>query len=511
MITTVARPLLLATSRPKRRAFVRDCRAPEAAQARVWADTWAEIGGAPFWRTRMGIGSATPELGHFPLSDYETYREPLDASFAGPTNQLALSEVRFWSESAGSTGPRKVFPITGPYRAQFQSTTPPFLNALVRRYPGMLRAPILYFAGSMPKERSPAGVDVGFISNYNYRNIPGFLRRLYAFPVEALRDTEAFFEWGPLYALATDLSAMIGITPAIIVRFAERLRERLDAYWPILEGRRDPPAPLPKVHVCAARLARLKKALGGDDYRFPEVWPGLSVLVCWKAATCGMQLPSLARYLDGRVPLVDATYSATEGWVNVPRVDGSVGGAVHPGAHVFEFLPIGADARADNLVPLWELEPGRDYEIVMTTAMGLVRYRLKDVVSVTGRFHRSPVLHFSHKSSNEISLGPACISEPELVQAVQEAGLDGIGSRVFAPGATGDRLELCAARDASEDQLARLEATLRRINPMYAKYAGDGILQPVALRRLPDAHRVFARDEHAQEKPRLLLFEPVED
>ncbi len=510
MITRVARPLLLATSRGKRRAFLADCADPMGAEARVWSETWNEIGAAPFWRERMGGSGAAPELSRFPLTEYETYREALGRSFSEPTNQLARSKVRFWSESAGSTGPRKLFPITEPYRAQFQTTTPPFLNALVRRHAGMLRGPILYFAGSMPVERSPTGVEVGFISNYNYRNIPAYLRKLYAFPLEVLADAETFFDWGPLYALAADLSAMIGITPAILVRFAERLAARADTYLPILEGRADPPAPLPKVHVTPARLRAIREALRGGDFLFSKAWPGLSVIVCWKAATCGMQLPSLERFLGGRVPLVDATYSATEGWVNVPYADGRVGGAVHPGAHVFEFLPVGVEPRADNLLPLWEVEPGHDYELVLTTAMGLVRYRLKDVVRCTGRLHRSPVIHFSHKSSHEISLGPACISEPELVQAIHAAGLDGIGARIFAPAPSGDRLELCTTGDADDEQLARLEATLRRINPMYEKYASGGVLRAVVLRKVGRDHPVWTRDEHAQSKPRLLVHEPID-
>jgi hypothetical protein len=197
--------------------------------------------------------------------------------------------------------------------------------------------------------------------------------------------------------------------------------------------------------------------------------------------------------------------------VNVPYADGRVGGAVHPGAHVFEFLPVGAEPRADNLVPLWEVEPDRDYEIVLSTAMGLVRYRLKDVVRCTGRLHRSPVIHFSHKSSNEISLGPACISEPELVEAVHAAGLDGIGARIFAPAASGDRLELCVTAEADQAKVAALESTLRRINTMYDKYAAEGILHAVTVRQISADHAVWKRDEHAQTKPRLLLHEPIED
>lgn len=513
----LGRTLLLATSYSKHRAFVRDARDPRAAQARVWRETWAEIGASPFWRARMAAASngPTPPLTAFPITTWDDYRDALARSYDSPRSELSGADILFWSESAGSTGPRKLFPITRVYQRQFQTTTPPFLHGLARRFRGFLGGPVLYFAGSMPKERSPAGVPVGFISNFNYRNIPAFLRKMYAFPVEALRDGETFFDWGPLYALASDLSVIVGITPAIMVRFVERTIAQMDRYWPILEGRAAPPAPLPPVRVSPERLALLRGALAKDPPSFRELWPSLEVVSCWKASTCGMQIPSLQRY-SRDVPIVDATYSATEGWVNVPSADGSVGGAVHPGAHVIELLPLGAAARAENLIPLWEAEPDRDYEIFLTTAMGLVRYRLHDVVRCTGRFHESPVIRFSHKASSEISLGPACISEAELVEALRLAQLGETLRRVFAPAASGDRLELCvAADDASKGPLfdvARLEESLRAQNPMYRKYVSDGSLKPIALRSLRADHPLFSTDHHhAQTKPKLLLNEPADD
>jgi hypothetical protein len=510
---SLARTFLLASSTPKRRAFVRDCRDPEAAQARIWRSTWEEIAASPFWRAKMGAPSsrgAVPDLGAFPITTYDDYREALDRSYEQKRSELSGSEILFWSESAGSTGPRKVFPLTEHYRRQFQTTTPPMLNALARRYPGFLSAPALYFAGSMPKERSPAGVEVGFISNFNYRNVPPFLRKLYAFPVEALADGDTFFEHGPLYALATDLSYIVGITPAILVRFFDGMWARREALLRVLRGERSVPAGLPPLRVAPDRLALLERELARDTPHLERLWPSLAVVTCWKASTCGMQIPSLARLFHDAVPISDATYSATEGWVNVPYADGRVGGAIHPGAHVFELLPWGDEAKPESLIPIWEAEPGRDYEIFVTTSMGMVRYRLHDVVRVTARFHRSPVIHFSHKGGNEISLGPACVSEAELALALEKAGLPADTARLVAPAASGRHLEVIVAGGAP-DIASAIERELERVNPMYAKYVGQGSLEPITVREVDPDHPAFHRGEmHAQQKPRLLLQDPVD-
>lgn len=504
---SIARRLLLGSTYLPMRAFERDAAHPERAQARVWQETWRTIGQAPFWRHRASSRS-TPPLSAFPLTGYDDYRAALEESFEQETSTLSGEEILFWSQSAGSTGPRKLFPITRTYRRQFQSTTPPFLAGLARTHPGLLTKPVLYFAGSMPQEKSPAAVEVGFISNFNYRTVPAFLRRLYAFPVEVLRDTETFFRWGPLYALATDLSAMVGISPAILTRFFEGLVERWDLYAPILEGRAAPPTPLPSVKVSPGRLALLRSIMRRQAAPLQALWPSLQSVVCWKSSTCGLQLPALKRWLPD-VPYVDATYSATEGWINVPRADGSVGGPVHPGAHVFEFLPLGSEAGADDLLPLWALEPGGEYEIVLTTAMGLVRYRLRDVVVCTGHFHRAPIIRFAHKGDHQISLGPACVSEAELVTALAGAPGDRTAWLV-APSASGQGLELCIGNRDPAPSVAEVQASLEAINPLYKKYVADGTLSPISLRRLAPDHPALIRgDEHAQTKPRLLVQEPV--
>jgi hypothetical protein len=63
-------------------------------------------------------------------------------------------------------------------------------------------------------------------------------------------------------------------------------------------------------------------------------------------------------------------------------------------SHLLEFI----DLRNDQLKSLGELELHREYEPVISTGGGLYRYRMNDVVKVTG-FYRSklPLLQFLYK------------------------------------------------------------------------------------------------------------------
>jgi hypothetical protein len=503
----LVRSLVLASTWPKYRAYQRALHDPDAAQARVWNATWSVLSNAPFWRER-NTGGAQPPLTAFPLTTYDDYASALDASFQSTTSQLSGEQILFWSVSAGSTGPRKVFPITASYRKQFQTTTPPFQYQLGRAYAGILSAPLLYFAGSTPTERSPAGIEVGFISNFNYRNVSPLVRKNYAFPSDVLRDGATFSEWGPLYALATDLSAMVGITPMIIVRFFEGALARADQYIRVLKGKDRVPDGLPPVKATGARVDLVCDVLGSGAIDTRRLWPSLQMVACWKSSTCGMQLRSLRALLGDSFPIVDATYSATEGWINVPYADGRVGGPVHPGAHVFEFLPLGKSSASD-LLRVSQLEVGKSYEIVLTTVMGLVRYRLFDIVRCTGHEGRTPIIEFVQKSSNEISLGPACVSEAELVIALATVAPELADGIVFAPARDGDAIEMLFRSAVAPVDVALVQRELERQNPMYQKYIANGTLRPVVARSLGGAHPVLAAPAHAQSKPKLLLKEPV--
>lgn len=501
--------LIRALTYPKYRRFVRDCEQIELAQARVWAETKNELRNGAFWKGRV-----KENLDEYPVTDYEDYREALDASYASDVSVLTGGKILFWSESGGTTGKSKIYPITPAYKKSFQSTTPPFLHSLTQRFKNFLGKPVLYFAATLPSETSPAGVEKGFISGYNYRNIPPLLAKKYAFPLGVFRDRDFFFRWGPLYALATDLSAMIAITPSMLEQFALATEKNFESYLPYLEGRaRGAPAEgLPPVKVSAQRVAILRNAFKkGGHFSFREVWPNLQFVCCWKTSTCGLQLPRLDPWLQGKVPVVDATYSATEGWITVPLFNEKPGGPLHPGALVVEFFPAGEEPGKNILKP-WQLEAGKNYEVLLTTKMGFVRFRLYDIVRCTGFFARSPILEFVEKAGNTVSLGHTRISETHVLNALQKAGISLPSPWILAPAADASGLLLARpeGKNIGTEELQRLDQALQDSNPEYFEDIRDKLLQPLRDLPLPVQHPLWAKSSHAQTKPKVIQQKPVE-
>jgi hypothetical protein len=258
--------------------------------------------------------------------------------------------------------------------------------------------------------------------------------------------------------------------------------------------------------ITAERLGVVSRLLRADDLAFKRLWPSLEFVCTWTTAICSAHLSGIRTYLAD-IDVIDAIYSATEGWVTVPVAD--IGASpVHPGAHIFEFIEAGQDISKEHLLPPWALKPGVRYELFLTTAMGMVRYRLCDVVTCTGFFNRAPVIEFSHKSASIISLGLVSVSESELAESLQAAGIVLARHWRVGPGRAGNGLVLYVDRDPPnlDAQLARADAHLRALNINYRIYAGNRTIEPLSHAVLPPSHRLWEQGaHHAQSKPVLLL------
>lgn len=494
------------------RKFVKASRSPQAAQAKVWQEILPGLRQGKFWSKALGKNSS-PTLNDFDISTYQTYAQSIEESGKTGVSDLTAEPVIFWALSSGTSGKNKVFPITATYRQQFQRTTLPSVYRMFQQYPGFLKKPFLFFAFPGADRPLLAGKEVGFISNYNYRHMPKGMLKKYAFPLEIMTSGEVFADWYPLYALRQDLSAMAAITPRAILGLVHAIEQNSSQLLDYLSGKMKIPSRLPQLDVSSQRLAHLRVALKRPRINFREIWPGLEFIACWKSSVCALQLKCLEPYL-AELPVFEGMYSATEGWVNVP-LGTSVGAPVHPGAHVFEFCPAGETPSAQKLIPLWELEVGREYEIFLTTAMGFVRYRLGDVIKCTGHFHHSPVIEFVQKAGDAISLGDVKLDARVLIEAMNQYPVAENENWSFGPNQQGDGLILYhkGAKKLGDDYISNIESALRKSHSEYNLVTKSRLIQPLKECRLPERYNLGElgnRGElHAQLKQKVIIHHHV--
>ncbi|KAK5844042.1 indole-3-acetic acid-amido synthetase GH3.10-like [Gossypium arboreum] len=161
--------------------------------------------------------------------------------------------------------------------------------------------------------------------------------------------------------------------------------------------------------ILASRIEAICEGLQGSDWfgLVPKLWPNAKYVYSIMTGSMQHYLKKLRHYC-GSLPLVSAEYGSTESWIGVnldPSLEPEkVTFAVMPTFSYFEFIPLyrqdqysgsgSVDFIEDDPVPLSQVKVGQEYEIVLTTFTGLYRYRLGDVVEVSGFHNETPKLKF---------------------------------------------------------------------------------------------------------------------
>ena len=495
--------LIAAATRKKFKAFIEDTLHPEQARKRLWTEEVVPLlQQSPYWQPILKNKNSLM-LDDFAITTYEQYEGGLLAAQHTLTQPFNGESVIFWSETSGTAGVRKFFPITASFQKQFQRTMAPFIYNLTRLFPGVFQEKILYLVAVNANKTTPAGTPSGWISNFNYRNLPAFMKRFYAMPNEVFANSEVYNQWAPLYALASDLSAIFAVTPMVIEAFYERCANEFSRYLPYLTDEQAIPAELPPIKITKKRLLHLQGLAKNAKPAFKELWPSLQFTGCWTSGLCEYPAQQLQKQLGPDIAMVDGTYSATEGWLTVPLDTGTLGGYLHPGAHIVEFIEEGQDINKDNLVQCWELEVGKNYEVFLTTAMGFVRYQLKDIVKCTGFFNKAPKLVFCYKTQL-LKLESCGITGQELQAMLQAVQFKMEPHWYFARNSLGDRVVLVIenAIQISDSLLKHMHEQLIQISPTYAHSVETKEVLPLVLFQVPK--ETLLVDSHAQTKPKLI-------
>ncbi|MBK7862404.1 MAG: GH3 auxin-responsive promoter family protein [Archangiaceae bacterium] len=151
-----------------------------------------------------------------------------------------------------------------------------------------------------------------------------------------------------------------------------------------------------------------------------QIWPNLRVL--FGGGVYAEPYRQIIEERMGRSITLMDNYNATEGGVFActdSRVDTSMLMLADRGVF-FEFVARAEHGKPDaKRVPLWDVEPGVDYSIAVTTQSGLFAYYMGDVVRFDSIFpHR---LQFSWRTGGVLSVTQELTSSLEIERAVGEA------------------------------------------------------------------------------------------
>ena len=172
----------------------------------------------------------------------------------------------------------------------------------------------------------------------------------------------------------------------------------------------------------------------------------------------------LRRYIGDDIPMHYLGYTATEAFMAVPLEFNSYDYVILPQNGFYEFRPIDQEGY-DNLLTIKDLEVGKEYEIILTNMSGFYRYRIEDVIKVTGYYNQSPKITFCYRLNQIANISGEKVSSlafDEMVANLSETTGDlYIGYSIYADRSTSPghyKLFLELAEDISDEKKATYNA-----------------------------------------------------
>jgi hypothetical protein len=488
------------------RRWVAAAKDPEAAHDGLWREINGLMAQAPYWRERLGDGPIPP-LSAFPITTFDDYREAIDRSYLTTTSELNGEPLVRWVLSSGSSGKQKRFPYTPTFHERYYDGANyplPIVEFLARTRGA--KGGALSLHAMTPTKASPAGIVEGYGSGFDQPEAD-------LYPPEANAAPEPIRLWRPAYCLAADVRSIETVTCEPLVRMVQRFEEDRSFYLQLLRGERSLPEGYPALQVHPDRLAYVQKRFASPEpLSLVDVFPNLRLIHTWRSSVAGLQAEQYAAQFP-QVHLLDNHYNASEAPISSPIHPDEVGGPIFADGMIHEFVEAGAALTADNVLKPWELQEGGLYEVLLTTSMGFVRYRLGDLVRCNGFFHRVPKIEFMRRATAEISLGVSTFGEDELARALSAATVPEGVRCVFAPSDDGRALTLYASSELPQTVLDQIHEAVAEGNQTYSATVEHSWSCHIRHAVVPATHPYWqqTRAAHDQGKPTILLHSPPTD
>jgi hypothetical protein len=373
-----------------------------------------------------------------PVTTYADYAPYIERIAAGEQKLMSGDKVVFFSNTSGTTGPPKQIPVT---RRQMRlALTTKFTAMGLAMRAGVLRPMHGRFMTIMIDHANPptaSGMHTGSATTGGFRKLAPVHNLLMTSPpdVSHVADQATSRYLHLLFGLSeVRLWALVSFFPITILYTMRDLATHAEELLrDLADGTITPRLKLPgevrdrlqqRLLPNPDRARALTNLLEQDHFTVADIWPELGGILTATGGAFRFYADQLQPYLGG-IPVFSPVYSASEGTFGYGFSADRPHYLLVPTVAYIEFLPL--DESANPLatpIPAREAEPGRSYEVVVTTLAGFVRYRMYDVVRVLEFIGQNPVIEFVEREGQVINVSSEKTAEHHIVEAI------GIASRL---------------------------------------------------------------------------------
>jgi hypothetical protein len=336
--------------------------------------------------------------------------------------------------TSGTTAKRKYIPVTPQYLRDYHRGWNMWGLRVWQDHPEVRLQPIVQFAGDWNEFQSEAGIPCGALTGLTAHMQKRIVRWLYCSPLAAapVKNPRAKNYLTLRFSVPRQVGMFIAANPSSLIALAQTADdEKATLIRDVYQGTISPTLGIPdEIHAELSRrlrpdrrLARKLEAVAqATGNLFPrDIWSSTPFVIgTWTGGSVGAYLRRLPQYF-GHAPVRDIGLIASEGRMSIPFADGTAGGVLDIQSHYFEFVP---EDEIDNPRPTVlsadEVVEGRNYFLLLTTAYGLYRYSLRDLVRITGFHNRTPLVAFLGKGAHFSNLTGEKLSEYQVTGTMNE-------------------------------------------------------------------------------------------
>ncbi|CAN6470535.1 unnamed protein product [Victoria cruziana] len=411
--------------------------------------------------------------GKVPLVNYEEIKPYIDRIADGePSNLLCAEPISELLTSSGTSGGRpKMMPSTAKdldRKTFLYDLLVPVMNQYI---PGLDQGKGMYLLFIKPETRTPSGliarpVLTSYYKSKNFRNRPFNKYNVYTSPDETILcpDNRQSMYCQLLCGLKqrSEVLRVGAVFASAFLRAIKFLEDNwremcLDIRTGNLSDRITDPGCRESVtrilEQSDPELANLieteccKKSWEGIIKR---IWPRTKYVDVIVTGSMAQYIPSLEFY-GGGLPLISTMYASSECYfgLNLRPLSkpSDVSYTLIPNMAHFEFLPVtkghegeigsvhrngftsnscsendqNSKKKGAAVVDLVDVQIGHCYELIVTTFTGLYRYKVGDILMVTGYHNKAPQFKFVHRRNVVLSIDTDKTNEEDLMSAVARA------------------------------------------------------------------------------------------
>ncbi|RXI07103.1 hypothetical protein DVH24_026239 [Malus domestica] len=406
---------------------------------------------------RFGLGGATDRdsfKSKVPVVTYEDLLPEIQRIANGDRSPVLSSHPisEFLTSSGTSAGERKLMPTIHEEldrRTLLYSLLQPVMNLYV---PDLDKGKGLYFLFIKAETKTPGGlvarpVLTSYYKSEHFKTRPYDPYNVLTSPNEAILCADSFQSMYTQMVCGLIMRQQVLRVGAVFASGLLRAIRFLQLNWQqlsldIRNGTLNPKITDPSLRKTMSGILKpdpeladfITKECCEENWAgiITRVWPNTKYLDVIVTGAMAQYIPLLEYYSNG-LPMACTMYASSECYFGLnlkPMCKPSeVSYTIMPNMAYFEFIPHDPSAPSltkhspPRLVDLADVEVGKKYELVITTYAGLCRYRVGDILEVTGFHNAAPQFRFVRRKNVLLSIDSDKTDEAELQKAIDNASV----------------------------------------------------------------------------------------